>query len=126
MPEALLGMLWSIRMVKVGAVACVLLLAFANGARAERCIASHYGKGDGLHGSRTATGERFNTHGMTAAHRTRPFGSRVRVTHGGRSVVVRINDRGPIVRGRCIDLSWAAAKAIGIGGLGRVTVETAQ
>lgn len=126
MREALLGMLWSIRMVKAGAVACVLLLAFANGARAERCIASHYGKGDGLNGSRTANGEHFNTHAMTAAHRTRPFGSRVRVTHGNRSVVVRITDRGPFVRGRCIDLSWAAARAIGIGGIGRVTVETVQ
>lgn len=113
-------------MVKVSAVACTLLLAFTNGAWAEQCVASHYGKGDGLNGSRTANGERFNTHAMTAAHRTRAFGSRVRVTHHGRSVVVRISDRGPFVRGRCIDLSWAAAKAIGIDGIGRVTVETAQ
>lgn len=113
-------------MVKASAVACIFLLAFANGAWAEQCVASHYGKGDGLNGSRTANGERFNTYELTAAHRTRPFGSRVRVAHHGRSVVVRINDRGPWIAGRCIDLSWAAAKAIGIGGIGRVTVEAAE
>ncbi|QUS40560.1 septal ring lytic transglycosylase RlpA family protein [Tardiphaga alba] len=93
--------------------------------KVESCIASHYGVGDGYHGRRTASGERFNTHAMTAAHRTRRFGSRVTVTNlaNGRSVTVRINDRGPFVRGRCIDLSHAAARAIGMGGLARVTVE---
>lgn len=111
-------------MTRAGLVLGLCLLA--SGARAERCQASHYGHGDGLQGSRTANGERFNTHALTAAHRTRRFGSRVRVTHKGRSVVVRISDRGPFVRGRCIDLSWAAAKAIGIGGIGPVTVEDAE
>jgi rare lipoprotein A len=93
--------------------------------RVETCTASHYGVGDGYHGRRTASGERFNTHAMTAAHRTRRFGSHVTVTNkaNGRAVTVRINDRGPFVRGRCIDLSHAAARAIGMGGLARVTVE---
>ncbi|WP_398473078.1 septal ring lytic transglycosylase RlpA family protein [Tardiphaga sp.] len=93
--------------------------------RVETCIASHYGVGDGYHGRRTASGERFNTYAMTAAHRTRRFGSHVTVknTANGRSVRVRINDRGPFIKGRCIDLSHAAARAIGMGGLARVTVE---
>lgn len=73
----------------------------------------------------TASGERFNPNAMTAAHRTLPFGTMVRVTdqRTGRSVVVRINDRGPFVRGRVIDLSRAAARRIGMGGLARVRVE---
>lgn len=93
--------------------------------RVETCIASHYGVGDGYHGRRTASGERFNTHALTAAHRTRRFGSHVTVTNeaNGRSVRVRITDRGPFIKGRCIDLSYAAARAIGMGGLARVTVE---
>lgn len=78
--------------------------------------------GPGFHGKRTANGERFNTHALTAAHRTLPFGSRVQVTNErtGRSVVVRINDRGPFTGGRVIDLSQAAARAIGVSGVGRV------
>lgn len=94
-------------------------------AKAEVCTASHYGHGDGLQGSRTANGERFNTHAMTAAHRSRTFGSRVRVTNlaNGRWTVVRITDRGPFIRGRCIDLSWAAMRAIGGGGLAKVSVQ---
>lgn len=80
--------------------------------------------GPGFQGRRTASGEIFNTDAMTAAHRTLPFGTRVRVTSRstGRSIVVRINDRGPFVRGRIIDLSKASAQAIGIGGLGDVTL----
>src|SRR5215203_4834038 len=78
----------------------------------------------GFHGRKTASGERFNTHALTAAHKTLPFGTRVRVTNEktGRSVVVRINDRGPYAHGRIIDLSQASAHAIGIGGVGRVTL----
>jgi rare lipoprotein A len=66
----------------------------------------------------------MNPSAMTAAHRTRLFGSRVRVTDlgTGRSVVVRINDRGPFVKGRCIDLSYGAAKALGMGGTARVHI----
>lgn len=80
--------------------------------------------GPGFHGRRTASGERFNTHALTAAHRSLPFGSRIQVTNErtGRSVVVRINDRGPFAKGRVIDLSKAAAQAVGISGVGRVTL----
>jgi rare lipoprotein A len=77
-------------------------------------------------GQTTATGERFNPNGMTAAHRTLPFGTRVRVTHlgNGRSVDVRINDRGPYIAGRMIDLSRGAAGVIGMHhqGVARVKV----
>jgi rare lipoprotein A len=93
--------------------------------REETCIASQYGVGDGYHGRRTASDERFNTYALTAAHRTRRFGSHVTVTNNanGRSVKVRITDRGPFIRGRCIDLSRAAANAIGMGGTERMTVQ---
>jgi rare lipoprotein A (peptidoglycan hydrolase) len=91
----------------------------------ETCIASQYGVGDGYHGKRTASGERFNTYALTAAHRTRRFGSHVTVTNkaNGRSVKVRITDRGQFINGRCIDLSRAAASAIGMGGTAWVRVE---
>jgi rare lipoprotein A len=83
-------------------------------------VASFYGNESG---SQTASGERFNENAMTCAHRSLPFGTKLRVTHGGRSVVVRVNDRGPFVRGRVLDLSTAAARALGIDGLGQVTAE---
>ncbi|BAC07885.1 septal ring lytic transglycosylase RlpA family protein, partial [Thermosynechococcus vestitus] len=81
-------------------------------------LASWYGPG--FHGARTANGERFDQDALTAAHRTLPFGKRVRVTNlqNGRSVVVRINDRGPFTGGREIDLSRGAAAAIGLIGAG--------
>jgi rare lipoprotein A len=77
-------------------------------------IASWYGPG--FHGRRSANGERYNQNAMTAAHRSLPFGTQVQVTNlkNNRSVVVRINDRGPFIRGRVIDLSAAAARTIGI------------
>jgi rare lipoprotein A len=77
-----------------------------------RGMASWYGPG--FHGKRTASGERFDMNDLTAAHRTLPFGTRLRVRNmvNGREVVVRINDRGPRVRGRVIDLSKAAAAAL--------------
>src|SRR4051794_14536630 len=80
--------------------------------------------GPGFHGKKTANGERFNTHDLTAAHKTLPFGTKVRVTNEqtGKSVVVRINDRGPYAHGRVIDLSKAAAEAVGISGVGKVTL----
>ena len=85
-------------------------------------LASWYGPGFGGH--RTASGERFNTAALTAAHRYFPFGTRVRVTNrrNGRSVVVRINDRGPFAAGRVIDLSYAASRAIGMQGTDPVTL----
>jgi rare lipoprotein A len=88
-------------------------------------IASHYGVGDGFHGRKTANGERFDALAFTAAHRHLPFGTRLRVTNPrtGQSVVVRINDRGPFVHGRGIDLSTGAARIIGIRGTAPVIVE---
>jgi peptidoglycan lytic transglycosylase len=85
-------------------------------------MASFYGNESG---SRTASGQRFNQSALTAAHRSLPFGTKLRVTHGGRSVIVTINDRGPFVRGRVLDLSTGAARAIGLtgAGVGRVTAE---
>jgi rare lipoprotein A len=85
-------------------------------------IASYYGNESG---SKTASGQRFNQNALTAAHRTLPFGTKLRVTHGGRSVVVTINDRGPFVHGRVLDLSTAAAREVGLtgAGVGRVTAE---
>jgi rare lipoprotein A len=94
-------------------------VAMSTIASAQSGIASVYSEGP------TATGERVVASGMTAAHRTLPFGTMVRVTNtsNGRSVVVRINDRGPFVKGRIIDLTPGAAHAIGIAGLGPVTVD---
>ena len=86
-------------------------------------VASFYGAE--LHGRRTASGERFDMHAHTAAHRTLPFGTRVLVTNPatGRSVTVRINDRGPFHGGRLIDLSRAAANEIGLVARGHGRVE---
>src|ERR1043166_7624507 len=83
-------------------------------------VASTYGNESG---SQTASGQRFNENAMTCAHRSLPFGTKLRVSHGGRSVTVTVNDRGPFVRGRVLDLSTAAARALGIEGLGQVTAE---
>lgn len=87
--------------------------------------ASYYGTRH--HGRKTASGEPFNMHALTAAHRTLPFGSRVRVTnlHNQKSVVVRINDRGPYAKGRIIDLSEQAARELNMihAGVARVKVE---
>ena len=87
-------------------------------------MASYYGTESG---SQTSSGEHFNPSAMTAAHRTLPFGTKVLVTNkrNGRTVIVRINDRGPFVYGRIIDLSTAAADVIGMRGAGvaSVTVE---
>ncbi len=85
-------------------------------------VASWYGKL--FHGRRTASGERYDMHALTAAHRTLPLGACVRVTLLARmrSVVVRINDRGPFVRGRIIDLSYAAAEALGVRAAGGAQV----
>lgn len=85
-------------------------------------IASYYGNEAGR---RTASGQRFNQNAMTAAHRSLPFGTKLKVTHGSRSVIVTINDRGPFIRGRVLDLSTGAARAIGLTGrgVGRVVAE---
>jgi rare lipoprotein A len=85
-------------------------------------MASFYGNESG---SKTASGQRFNQNAMTCAHRSLPFGTKLRVTHGGQSVVVTVNDRGPFIKGRVLDLSTGAARAIGLtgAGVGKVTAE---
>ena len=84
--------------------------------------ASYYGSESG---SRTASGQRFNQNAMTAAHRSLPFGTKLRVTHRGQSVIVTVNDRGPFIKGRVLDLSTGAARAIGLtgAGVGHITAE---
>jgi rare lipoprotein A len=96
-----------------------------SGGHSHSGIASVYAsKRDGYAGGRSASGERVSSGALTAAHRTLPFGTMVRVTNtrNNRSVVVRINDRGPFVRGRVIDLTPAGARAIGMSGLAPVSL----
>ena len=107
--------------MRIALIALCALVCAEGTAQAE--IASHYGQG--FAGRRTASGEKFNPSAMTAAHRTLQFGTKVRVTNprNGRAVVVRINDRGPFVKGRSIDLSNGAARATGMGGTGNIRME---
>lgn len=102
------------------ALACAVLSLVAADAAAETGIASIYSYSSGP----SASGERTHPSGLTAAHRSLPFGTHVRVTNrqNGRSVVVRINDRGPFVHGRIIDLTPAGASALGFSGLAPVVV----
>jgi rare lipoprotein A len=106
------------------AVAFVLLLVAGDSAlAAERAaLASRYSEQGGM----TASGETFSPHKLTAAHRTLPFGTMVRVTNltNGKTVVVRINDRGPFLKNRVIDLSQAAAQQLEFSGLAPVSLET--
>ena len=115
--------------VSLGAVlticgAAVLFITGLTSAMAESGIASVYA----YSGTKTASGEHANPSGLTAAHRTLAFGTHVRVTNrrNGRSVTVRINDRGPFVRGRVIDITPAGANALGFSGLAPVKLELAQ
>ena len=116
-----------VRVIGVGISICcaaVLFIAGSSGAGAEFGIASVYA----YSGGKTASGERANPGGLTAAHRTLAFGTHVRVTNrrNGRSITVRINDRGPFVRGRVIDITPAGASALGFSGLAPVNLELAQ
>jgi rare lipoprotein A len=112
----------------VCAALALVLMSFPASAQRQAGVASWYDckqPGECSRSRVTASGERFNPNAMTAAHRTLPFGSRVRVTcrRSGRSVTVRINDRGPFVRGRVIDLSRTAARRLGMGGLTQVQLQ---
>src|SRR5437764_15401651 len=108
------------------ALICIGSIVFSSSswAGSQTGTASVYGNGDGHAGSRTASGGRLNPGALTAAHRSLPFGTKVRVTNkkNGRSVVVTINDRGPFVRGRVIDVTPAAARALGFSGLAPVSL----
>jgi rare lipoprotein A len=109
---------FSLRELVYASTLAASIIAIPITASAQTGIASVYS------GGRTADGEHASAGSLTAAHRSLPFGTRVRVTNErtGRSVVVRINDRGPFVRGRIIDLTPAAAHAIGFSGLAHVNV----
>lgn len=108
------------RLLAVLALVCVASVS----ARADFAgVASFYGNESG---SETASGEVFNENALTCAHRKLPFGTKLLVTFNGRSVVCRVNDRGPFIKGRVLDLSTAAARAVGLTeeiGIGHVTAE---
>lgn len=106
-------------------VAALLLCLLDIPLHAEDCVASVYAVGDpSQRGTKTASGIPFNDRAMTAAHKSLPFGSKVAVTNkkNGQAVTVTITDRGPYVKGRCIDLSQAGARALGFAGLAPVSV----
>src|SRR5665647_892065 len=96
----------------------------------ETPVASHGLASFYTEGTQTANGERFDTHDLTAAHRTLPFGTRLRVTNvaTGRSVTVRVNDRGPFVPGRVVDVSYSAAETLGMidRGIAKVKLDVVQ
>ena len=104
------------------ALTMVATLSLAAERRQESGIASIYSTESG---NGTASGQKLNPNALTAAHKTLPFGTKVRVTNknNGKAVVVTINDRGPFIRGRIIDLTPAGARALGFSGLTSVTVE---
>lgn len=106
----------------LGGVALSLSMIAATGMAAESGIASIYSTESG---TGTASGQKLNPNALTAAHKKLPFGTKVRVTNhkNGKSIVVTINDRGPFIRGRIIDLTPAGARALGFSGLTPVTVE---
>lgn len=106
--------------LSIAIIAAASLLTLSTGAFAQQCGgASWYA----LH-SRTASGEMMNPGAMTAAHKTLPLGSKIRVTNSknGKSLVVRINDRGPFIKGRVLDLSKGAAQKLGFIGAGHTKV----
>ncbi len=111
------------KLINSGA-AFILMVGLTGAAQASHSAGSMSGVASVYSGGRTANGEHASAGGLTAAHRSLPFGTLVKVTnrHSQRSVVVRVNDRGPFVRGRVIDLTPAAARAIGFSGLTSVTL----
>jgi rare lipoprotein A len=105
--------------------AATLGLATPQAQAASGCTsASHYGVGDSYHGRTTASGETYNAYGNSVAHRSLPFGTRLKVTNqsNGKSVIVRVNDRGPYVGGRDLDLSYGAFSSIASPSQGHVRV----
>lgn len=115
-------MAWnSLKKIFIASVFAIAVIGLPAAASAQSGVASVYA----YSGGRTASGERVSPGALTAAHRTLPFGTLVRVTNkrNGRSVVVRINDRGPFVRGRVIDMTPAGARALGFSGLAQVSID---
>ena len=111
------------KLINSGA-AFILMVCLTDAAQASHGTGVTSGVASVYSGGRTANGEQVSAGGLTAAHRSLPFGTLVKVTnrHSQRSVVVRVNDRGPFVRGRVIDLTPAAARAIGFSGVAPVTL----
>jgi rare lipoprotein A len=110
----------SLKKTFIASIFAIAVIGIPAAASAQSGVASVYA----YSGGRTASGERVSPGALTAAHRTLPFGTLVRVTNerNGRSVVVRINDRGPFVRGRVIDMTPAGARALGFSGLTQVSL----
>jgi rare lipoprotein A len=108
------------RVLAQASVIVVALAAFPPTAGAESGVASSYPHS--YQGRRTANGERLNPQAMTCAHKRHPFGSMLRVSNGQLAITCRVTDRGPFVRGRVIDITPAGARALGISGLGKVTI----
>lgn len=109
-------------LIVIGWFNAILIAILCGTAKAETCMASWYGAESGKW---TANGERFHPEGISCAHKRLAFGTVVTVTmlHTGRSISCRINDRGPFIKGRCIDLSRGAARALGMNGVAPVTVQ---
>ncbi len=121
----------NIKLMKKIRILLIVLTSFVGFTISSLCNAQTSGKAsyysNRLHGRKMSNGERYNSKGFTCAHRTLPFGTKLKVTNtrNGRSVVVRVTDRGPFVRGRIVDLSYAAAKEIGMisSGVAYIKVE---
>src|SRR5215813_1197003 len=110
-------------------IAALVFCLLNSPVRVEDCVASEYAVGDSSQrGTKTASGIPLNDNVITAAHKSLSFGSRVKVTNkkNGHAVTVTITDRGPYVKGRCIDLSKAGARALGFSGLSPVSVVVAR
>src|SRR6266478_60536 len=103
------------KIVKILVLAFAFLVTSSSYAQSQRGRVSYYSEGP-----LTASGERFNKRALTCAHRTLPFGTIVRVGYRGRAISCRVNDRGPFVRGRMLDVSLASAHALGMTGAGVV------
>ena len=116
-------MMYSKNHLKTKLLSFFFLTIISTNIFAQKGVASWYGYPH--HGKKTASGERYNMHGLSAAHRTLKLGTKVRVTNleNGKSVVVVINDRGPFAKGRIIDLSMAARNHIGMDGIAKVNLE---
>jgi rare lipoprotein A len=115
-----------LRLAAAALVVCLPAISLADSSSIiQSGIASVYTASSG---PKTANGESVRSDALTAAHRTLPFGTKVRVTNvgNGRSVIVRVNDRGPFMRGRIIDLTPAGAQALGFSGIARVTIEISR
>jgi rare lipoprotein A len=114
--------------MKTAIIAALAFACVVSTASAETCTASQYGVGDGYHGKRTASGAIFNTHASnpyTVAHKRHPFGTMLTITNlgNGRVIQAKVTDRGPFIKGRCVDLGRAGANALGMGGTARVSVQ---